>query len=323
MCPSRFLPVSIGVCLLVLSTAVAARAQSEAEIAYGEAKTAFEAGQFDKARDLLVTASQTDVKSPDIYLLLGKAEYQLGNIEEAMEAWRRTLRLAPAQAYASRMLEVLTGQAVDADARLRIAAGLLQDGLLQPAANELARVRSEKTLSDEQRVELLLLEAEHHVLSSQANGALEELRQLTVRFPDHTKNLRTRLLSARAQVGSGGDLVPAGLAELKTLVAEHADTPEAAAAEVELILHDLIANPEALPPLVAWIKAHADHGSAGAARRRLVEAIGKLLSMADPAAPIGPKVELSETDKLALSTAAATYKRLQHGLVFSLRYDSL
>ena len=133
MSPSRCLLVSLGVFLLLLSPAMV-RGQSEAEIAYGEAKAAFEAAQFEKARDLLITASQTDVKNPDIHLLLGKAEYQLGNIEAAMAAWRRTLQLAPRQAYARRMLEVLTGQAIDADARLRIAAGLLQDGLLQPAA---------------------------------------------------------------------------------------------------------------------------------------------------------------------------------------------
>ena len=46
MCPSRFLPVSIGVFLLVMSTAVAARAQTEAEIAYAEAKTAFQVKIF-------------------------------------------------------------------------------------------------------------------------------------------------------------------------------------------------------------------------------------------------------------------------------------
>ena len=63
-------------------------AQSDAEIALSNAREAFAAENFEEARDLLITAAQTDARNPDSHLLLGKAHYQLGEVKEAMEAWR-------------------------------------------------------------------------------------------------------------------------------------------------------------------------------------------------------------------------------------------
>ena len=82
---SRMLILSVTVTCATWAAAVPARAQTEAELAYGNAKLLFEKGDWAQARDLLVAASQTDDKNPDIFVLLGKAEYQLGNGKRAAE----------------------------------------------------------------------------------------------------------------------------------------------------------------------------------------------------------------------------------------------
>ena len=68
---------------------------------------------------------KTDADNPDIYLLLGKSHYQLGNVEQAIASWKTTLRLAPKQAYAKRMIANLQGTNVDVKTRLAIASALL------------------------------------------------------------------------------------------------------------------------------------------------------------------------------------------------------
>ena len=113
-------------------------AQSDAQEAFQKAKVAFENDQFASARDLLVTASQTDAKNPDIFLLLGKAHYQLGDVDKAIVAWQRTLQLAPAQAYAKRMVTALQGKVIDVDVRIQIVKSLLADYLTKAAQSELA-----------------------------------------------------------------------------------------------------------------------------------------------------------------------------------------
>jgi len=307
---SRMLVVSVAVLWAALAVAVPAQAQTEAELAYREAKAAIEKGELEKARDLLVTASQTDDKNPDIFLLLGKTEYQLGNVEKAIQAWRHTLQLAPKQAYAKRMLDALSGHVLDADVRLRIASGLLRDGLLKPARQELTKLSFDKTLSDKQRIEYLLLDADYYVQSGSGEMALDRLQELAVRYPDEPKKVRTLLLLGRADLCTGGDLVPRGLAQLRQVIADHADTPEADAAQFELISYELTEDPTAVGPLVAWIKAHADHRSAGAARRRLVAAIGQLLTAAQTDTEVQPDSELTKSDTLALATAAEAYPLL-------------
>ena len=82
-------------------------AQADAQAAFAAAKKAFQQEDFTIARDLLAEASATDRNNPEVFLWLGKAHYQLGEIEEALTAWQRTLKLAPEQPYADRMLKAI------------------------------------------------------------------------------------------------------------------------------------------------------------------------------------------------------------------------
>ena len=138
-----------------------AQAPTDAQQALQKARTAYDALRFGKARDLAQKASETDPKNPDIYLLLGKAHYQLGELDEAMAAWKRTLALAPKESFAQKMLDVLQSRRKDVDARVRYIESLLADRLDAVAAVECGSLLDGgKTLSDAQRAAILILQAE-------------------------------------------------------------------------------------------------------------------------------------------------------------------
>ena len=105
-----------------------AQALTDAQQAFQEARTAYDSLRFSEARDLAQKASETDAKNPDIFLLLGKAHYQLGELDEAMAAWNQTLVLAPKESFAKKMLEVLQSRRKDVDARIRYIESLLPTG---------------------------------------------------------------------------------------------------------------------------------------------------------------------------------------------------
>ena len=82
----RFLSLLAGI---ILIPAAFAFAQAEAQKAYQEAKAAYAAGKFEEAREAAQKASQTDTTNPEVFLLLGQAEYQLGQIDEALDSWKK------------------------------------------------------------------------------------------------------------------------------------------------------------------------------------------------------------------------------------------
>jgi TolA-binding protein len=303
---TRKCQLGLVVSCLLLAVAGPAHGQPDAEKALDAARVAFDNGQFDQARDLLITAAQTDAKNPDIRLLLGKAHYELGEVGEAMAAWRATLQLAPQQAYAKRMLEVLTGQSLDIDTRLKIVASLLQDRIFDPVPGELAKVRSQ-TLSDSQRLLLLQLETEYHLGVDKPQFALRTLGELAVRFPDEQELPRTQFLLARARVAAGGESLASGLTLLQKLATDQAESPLGPAAELELIAFRLRQRTAEVDALLAWIEKHAGHAQQTRARDELVLAIRQLLS--DTAQGPTPKPEdaLSDGDQKALSAAATAY----------------
>ena len=102
---------SFAMCWLLLTTVSLVYAQADAQKAYQDAKTAYQAGNFAEARDLAQKAAQTDAKNPEVFLLLGQAAYQLGQVDDAVSAWKQTLVLAPKEPFAARMLDALQAQA--------------------------------------------------------------------------------------------------------------------------------------------------------------------------------------------------------------------
>ena len=106
-----------------------AQALTDAQQALQKAKAAYDTGHFSEARDLAQKASETDPKNPDVFLLLGKAHYQLGELDEAMTAWKQTLALAPKESFAKKMLEVLQSRRKDVDSRIRYIESLVAERL--------------------------------------------------------------------------------------------------------------------------------------------------------------------------------------------------
>jgi TolA-binding protein len=295
----------VATCLLV-ATALPALGASDAEQSLDAARTAFDNGQFEKARDLLVTAAQTDAKNPDIRLLLGKSYYQLGELNKAMAAWRVTLQLAPKQAYALRMIDVLSGQALDIDTRLKVVAGLLKDRIYQPVSVELAMIRS-KNLSDGQRLQLLELSTEYYLGAQAPQSALRSLGELAVRFPEKHKAGNVQLLLARARVATGGDSLAAGLALLETLAKEQAESPLGPAAEIELIAFRLRQRTAKINAVLAWIAKNAGHAQQLRAQEELIFAIQQLLSDTAQGPAPTPEDQLSDGVKNALAAAAKAF----------------
>jgi tetratricopeptide (TPR) repeat protein len=152
---------AFGIALITLFGAQReAFSQADAQQAFQAAKKAYSEGDFTTAQQQASAAAKTDNKNPEVFLLLGKAEYQLGEVEKAMAAWRQTLRLAPEEPYAKKMLATIKGQTTDVDTQLALVRELLDRGLASPARAEADRILSNKLLTDQQRADASLLKAE-------------------------------------------------------------------------------------------------------------------------------------------------------------------
>ena len=133
--------------------------QQDAAQAFRAGKTAFATGNFERARELFERASRTDRENAEVFLWLGRARYQLGDLDAALGAWRRTLTLAPDEPFAKRMVAALRKRDLDTDRRLGLIDALLRHGLLDAARAECRTVRDQVALDAAQRFRLMLLTA--------------------------------------------------------------------------------------------------------------------------------------------------------------------
>jgi tetratricopeptide (TPR) repeat protein len=285
-----------------------ARGQADAADAFRAGKQAFEAGQFDKARDQFATAARTDTRNPEVFLWLGKAEYQLGQVDLAVEAWKRTAALAPEEPYAGQMLKALTGKAGTADTALAVAAALLADELWDPAVAAADRLLADRALTDPQRVRAAMLRAEGLLGAGRHADALAAVNEVLVRHPAAADPAETKSLAGRAKLRAGPAQAAAGVAMLKDVVANHPVAPAAAVAQYELLAFQLEqdAGPATVDALAKWLAAHPDHARATAARRALV---GAYLTLAGRGGGPGRDAALSPSDLAALTAAGPVYAR--------------
>ena len=212
---------SFAMCWLLLTAVSLVYAQADAQKAYQDAKTAYQAGNFAEARDLAQKAAQTDAKNPEIFLLLGQAAYQLGQVDDAVAAWKQTLVLAPKEPFAARMLDVLQAQCAGVDARIAFVEMLVAEKFFKPAAQEAKKLLSDKATSDLQRTKLLLMQAESAIGLGKSAEAEQIIAETLALYPQHVDPLQTSLLSGRAKIGIGGRATGEGITLLKKLVAEH------------------------------------------------------------------------------------------------------
>ncbi|MDA0285549.1 MAG: tetratricopeptide repeat protein, partial [Planctomycetota bacterium] len=293
---------------LFLTSAAGLHAQSDAELALQNARKAYQADDYELARDLARQASQTDAKNPDVWLLLGKAHYQLGELDQTLGAWRALLRLAPDHEYARRMVTALEGQATEVDVRIRHAQMLVDEGLVSTGRNELASLRARVSLSAEQRKSVLLLSAEIELLDGKGTDALAVVSELTSRQPEAAALVSVRMLTARSQLAIGGTFTTLGLQELQKISEDAKDAADGQVARLELLLYRLTYGADVVADVAAWIEQNGSLSAARRARIALRESVNSFLAASRP--PIGPKpdAELNDNDKAALAAAAHAVK---------------
>ncbi|MDP6546261.1 MAG: tetratricopeptide repeat protein [Phycisphaerae bacterium] len=249
-----------------------AQGQADAKEAFASGKTLYAREKFEEARDLFLKASFTDGKNAEVFLWLGKANYQIGEIDKAMKAWTRTLQLAPKEAYAIRMLKALKGHTVKPAARITLVKTLIAEGMHATAAPYCLSLVNNEAATDAQRAEALRLHAEVLLETGSPTGAIVALQQAVVKYPAHQDKPTAALLLGRARIKMGGKSTASGLAMLKSVVTDFAKTPQAAAAQYELIVVGLAQKTDAAgaEALKTWIAANADHRLARGATSRLI-----------------------------------------------------
>ena len=277
--------------------APSALGQAEAQQAYLDGKKAYEVGDFVKARDLFARASQTDGRNAEVFLWLGKAHYQLGQVDEALAAWRRVRQLAPDEPQAKRMVEALTGALDDVATRLKLVEELLRQELFDPAEAACRRLLDEKALTDAQRAEAMLARAEAQAGLGKWADVQTAVLELRARFAKQVDPAAADLLLARAKLAAPATQAD-GLAILKRIVAERAASPAAPEARYELIRYALGQAPTeaGAKDLAKWIADNAAHRAVPKARQLLVNVY---LSLEDKAA--APQAD----DKLGSLAAGA------------------
>jgi len=291
---------------LVIASPAAVLAQADAKQAFELGKKVFEQGNYEAARDQFAKAAQTDVKNSEVFLWLGKAHYQLGELDEAIAAWKTTRRLAPDNAFARKMLKALRGQQLDADTAIRIIETLIEERLFAAALRDCDELLRDKALTDAQRVKVMALRAAALVETRRPADALAVVRDLLVRYPKLADPAQTGLLMGMAKLRMGGPSLPEGLATLKEVVAKHAGTPAAATAEHELLRFALQQKPDlaAAQAMEKWLEANPKHPKTTEALRQVVEGyLAVTRESGPPSADAGP----SESDVAALTVAAVLY----------------
>jgi len=302
----------LGLLLIVsMNSALApqAMAQADARAAYDAGKAAYQAADYAKARDQFLAASQTDLGNPEVFLWLGKAHYELGSLDEAIAAWTTTLKLAPNEPYAGKMLAALRGDLGKIDNVSTLIDILLREQLYEPTLHHAQKTLADKGLTDAQQARTMMQKAHALIGLNQANLVPAIVQEILVKYPKLADASQTTVLLGQAYLRMKGDKTEAGLTLLRKVLAEHAGTPAAVVADFDIIGFDLEqgTTPTRIDALAKWVAANGQHALAAAARIRLVEAY---LSAASQAGSPRPDAPLAREDTVSLQAAADVYKQI-------------
>jgi len=276
------------VLITLLGNQRAAFSQADAGQAYQAAKQAYAEGDFTTAQQQATAAAKTDTKNPEVFLLLGKAEYQLGEVEKAMAAWRQTLRLAPEEPYAKKMLLALKGQTTDVDTRLALVRELLDRGLAAPARAEADRILANKLLTDKQRAAASLLKAEAIFTASpnsRADVAAIIISELKTNA-DAVDLPAANLLLGKIKLQGGTNEQAQGLKLLASIAGAEAPSREKALASLAMARHALNMNRmnptrETIDALGKWVADNPDRPEVAAVKLEQVRALIELSKRED------------------------------------------
>jgi tetratricopeptide (TPR) repeat protein len=299
--------IALFIALLLVSSALCC-AGSEAEETYEKAKQAFLAGDYAQARDLAENASATAPGNPDIFLLLGKAHYQLGNLGAAVAAWKRTLSLAPEEPYASGMIKALRAEQASVDVRITLLRAMVDEYLFAQTVRECTVLLRDKALSGKQRATIMTLKANALVRTRHYEEARKLLQELLVLHVSDIVKLDVELLLALARLHSDKALKSEGFRALERIAENNPGTAAAATARYELIMFALKVNPasETVGKLAEWLERNPGHFMSSAALTTVVPSLLALTEQTLMPAASGP---LSDFDKRALSLLEGWYRQ--------------
>lgn len=302
---SRFpmMTIVFSTSFLLLVSVSDSYAQSDAETALKNAREAYQAEEFDKAVRFAATASQTDTRNPDVWLLLGKSQFQSGQLDQALASWRKVLKLAPEHVYARRMVSALEGRMTDVGQRIQMVKLMVQQGATQAARAELVSLRTRSQLSIDQHQAILMLQIEVDLLDRKGTEAQAALNELAVRKADAADSLQIRILKARTQLLIGGASTKTGLAELRKIAVDARATPEGLLAALEVLLYRLHRGADVVSELTAWIEKNDTLSATRRARKALLESVKRFLDASRPPRGPMPDAELNDNDKAALAAA--------------------
>jgi len=294
--------IIVALILLATLTPQIALGQVDAKEAYASGKKLYAQEKYQEARDLFLKASFTDGKNAEVFLWLGKANYQIGEIDKAMKAWTRTLQLAPREAYAKKMLRALKGHTAKPAARIELIKTLIAEGMHSTAGPYCQSLVRDEAADDAQRAEAYRLHAEVLLETGNATGAVVALQEAATKYPAQQDKPTAALLLGRARVKVGGKSLASGLDMLKSVVKDFAKTPQASAAQYELILASLSqkTNAAGADSLKKWIAANAAHRLADDATSRLISVY---LTLAGQTAKPKADAKLSAFDVQAITLA--------------------
>lgn len=283
-------------------------AKTDAEAAFDAGKLAYQAGQFEKARDEFLKATRTVKPNPEAFLWLGKSYFQLGKLEKAISAWKKTLSLVPNEPYATKMLKALRGETLNAEARIALTRRLIDNRMPHEATVQCFYLLTDKALTDKQRADVLTLNARADLKLGKSKKVIARILEIRTKYPKLANEAELSLLTGQAKMQMGGKNVSEGIASLKNVIARFPKTPQAVSARYELILFDISQSLTAgrVEALAKWVTANPEHSNAHQARYHLINHYQALVTKtATPAA-----TELGKFDKLALAVAADIYKRI-------------
>lgn len=300
-----------GVLFAATSGVVNADPLADVKKSIEDGRSAYIAGDYEKARNLFLSASQIEQKNAELLLMLGKAQYQLGELDAAAATFDRVQKLTPGESYSKRILEAIRGQALSVDVRLAIIGNLLTDEMFDAAAQEAQKLLAVKALPDAQRAQAMTHHAEALLGLNRPAEVVPLVREVAVRFPGVNEPLRLDLLLARALVRMDAQKAADGVAIL-TRLAGDADKARAAEAQYELIAYRVAQGltAQTAATLGEWIAANPEHGRAREARLRFIEVSMNLASRP-------PRIDraggMLPEDKAAIAMAGEVLKRQVSG----------
>ncbi|MGD9126787.1 MAG: CDC27 family protein, partial [Planctomycetia bacterium] len=285
-----------------------ASAQAGAQEAFQKAQATFKAGNFADAQKFAEEASQTDTKNPEVFLLLGKAHYQQGHLEEALKAWKKTLALAPKQPYAQKMLDALQAEQKDIDLRIKLLEAMSDRKLSQTGLFECHRLLSNKAITNAQRAAIMMLQAKMHLRAGEHKRALETLQKVKVLYPKHIDPAQILLLTGQAKLHLDQKSIAEGIAALEEVLERHPKHSAATVAKYGLILFLLQqeVTAERTDALAKWLATHKNHDLALEGFEQLLKAY-MMLSLRD--VKPNPDSPMSKGDQMVFAIAGELYQR--------------